>query len=83
MSAEPQNAPLETVRCDGCQCLLGREDSIPDLSPSDLFASGFGLDALRKRINLSVAKAKFKALPKAERENRAKQAIKTINRLIK
>lgn len=50
---------------------------------SDLFASGFDLGALRKRINLSIAKAKFKALPKAEQEKLAKQAIETINQLIK
>lgn len=58
-------------------------DSPRALSASDLFASGFDLCALRKRINLSTAKAKFKALPKAEQEKRANEAIKTIKELIK
>lgn len=58
-------------------------DSPSGLPPVPLFTSGFDLGALRKRINLSIAKAKFKALPKAKQENRAKQAIETINQLIK
>ena len=53
------------------------------LPASDLFASGFDLGALRKRINSSIAKAKFNALPKAEREKRATEALKTITQLIK
>ncbi len=57
-------------------------DSPRALSASDLFASGFDLGALRKRINSSIAKAKFKALPKAEREKRANKAIETIKQLI-
>lgn len=58
-------------------------DSPRALSASDLFASGFDLGALRKRINSSIAKAKFKGLPKAEREKRSTEALKTINQLIK
>ena len=58
-------------------------DSPRALSASDLFASGFDLGALRKRINSSIAQAKFKAVPKAERERRANEAIKIINQLIK
>ena len=53
------------------------------LSASDLFSSGFDLGTLRQRINSSIAKAKFKSLPKAEREKRANEAIKIINQLIK
>ena len=41
------------------------------LSASDLFASGFDLGTLRKRINSSIAKAKFKSIPKAQRSNSA------------
>ena len=59
------------------------KDSPERFTASDLFASGFDLGALRKRINSGMAKAKFKSLPKAEQERRAKQAIETINHLIK
>lgn len=58
-------------------------DSPERFTASDLFASGFDLGALRKRINIGIAKAKFKALPKAEQEKRATEAIKTISKLIK
>jgi hypothetical protein len=58
-------------------------DSHRALSASDLFASGYDLGTLRKLINSSIAKAKFKSLPKAEREKRANEAIKTINQLLK
>lgn len=57
--------------------------SIRELPASDLSDSGFDLGALRKLINLSIAKANFNALPKAEREKRANEAIKAINQLIK
>ena len=53
------------------------------LAPVPLFASGFDLGKLRKRINLGIAKAKFRSLPKAEQGKRANEAIKTINQLIK
>jgi len=58
-------------------------DQLRALSADDLFASGCDLGTLRKRINSSIAKAKFKALPKAEREKRANEAITTIKQLIK
>jgi len=38
---------------------------------------------LRQRINASIAKAKFKALSKAEQEKRASEAVKTISQFIK
>ncbi len=50
---------------------------------SDLLDPGFSLCELRKRINLGIAKAKFKALPKPERERRADEAIENISQLIK
>jgi hypothetical protein len=55
----------------------------PKGSPaSDLFASGFDLGALRKRISLAVSKAKFQLLPKHEQNKRAVEALKTIKELI-
>ena len=54
----------------------------PMLTPN-LATSGFNLGELRKRINLSIAKAKFKALPKSEKDKQLAQAMKTIDQLIK
>ncbi len=65
------------------QAMKNTTDSPRALSASDLSASGFDLGALRKRIESSLAKAKFKSVPKAEREKRANEAIKIINQLIK
>ena len=62
---------------------MNTTDSPDQLTASNLFASGFDLGSLRKRINASIAKAKFNALPKAERDKRATEALEAINQLIK
>lgn len=66
-----QNSPIEATE-------------EPILSESSaLFASGFDLVALRRRVGTAIAKAKFKALQKSEQDKRAAEAIKTIKQLIK
>lgn len=42
---------------------------------SELLASGFDLEALREKINLSVAKAKARLLTKEEQEKLANRSI--------
>lgn len=42
---------------------------------SELLASGFDLEALREKINLSVAKAKVRLLTKEEQEKLANRSI--------
>lgn len=49
---------------------------------SELLASGFDLEALREKINLSIAKAKVRLLTKDEQEKLANRSIGGFEDLI-